>query len=342
VKAFQKAGSLAPGDIGLQTRLAGARMSAGQAETALDDLEHTLQLAPTVPQVGEALFFAALATGDLNKAAEAVGKVRRAQGATPVEQNLEGLLKLAQLDQPSAAEKFKEIIRNNPDFAPAQVNLARVLAMQGRSTEAEQLLSALLQKQPAAEPALTMLASQYVQTGRVATAITLLEQAHGTDRGNTRLTARLGELYVRAGKPADALAMVNKENNVQNSADLLNLKAAAQLALNQKDQAQDTYGQILRLDPLALPTRRARRIISLTTGIAELQWCANRPRTSQVSTIAYLTGGSLLSLAYWDYYFTLLVAVAAVHRHVKVAPGHSDRVHGRPTRTPRPELALTQ
>ena len=37
---------------------------------------------------------------------------------------------------------------------------------------------------------------------------------------------------------------------------MLNLKAAAQIALNQKDQARDTYAQILKLDPTALPARR--------------------------------------------------------------------------------------
>jgi putative PEP-CTERM system TPR-repeat lipoprotein len=266
VRALQKARSLAPDDIGLQTRLAGARMGAGQAETAMDDLEHTLQLAPTVPQVAEALFFAALATGDLKKAAEAVGKVRGAQGDTPVEQNLEGLLKLAQLDAPGAAEKFREIIRNHPDFAPAQVNLSRVLAMQGRSAEAEELLSTLLRQHPGAEPVLSMLASQYVRTDRIAAAMTLLEKAHGADPGNTRLTARLGALYVRAGKPADALAMVNRDKNAQNSTDLLNLKAAAQLALDQKDQAEDTYGQILKLDPPALPARRALESLLVQAG----------------------------------------------------------------------------
>lgn len=84
------------------------------------------------------------------------------------------------------------------------------------------------------------------------------------------------------------------------------------------------------------------RTIRLTKGIAELQWCANLARMSQVSTIAYLSGGSLLSLAYWDYYFTLLVAVAAVHRHVKAALGQSGRVHARTARAPQPEPALTR
>ena len=61
----------------------------------------------------------------------------------------------------------------------------------------------------------------------------------------------------------------------------------------------------------------ARRIIKSASGIAELQWCINFAKMSQISMIAFVSGGSFLSLEYWDYYFTILVAVAAVHGLVK-------------------------
>ncbi len=288
VKAFQKAQSLAPNDVGLQTRLASARMGAGQAETAMGDLEHTLELAPTVPQVGEALFFAALATGDLNNAAEAIDKVRAAQGDTAAVVNLEGLLKLAQLDTEGAAEKFRDVINKSPEFVPAQINLARVAAMQGKSAEAEQLLSSLLDKNPNGEPALTMLVTQYAQTNRMPQAIALVERAHVAQPANTRLTANLGELYIRSGKPADALALVGKEKNAAGSIDLLTLKAAAHMALDQKDQARDTYAQILKADPSALAGRRALESLLLHAGDYEharnliKEGLANSPRNYQL------------------------------------------------------------
>ena len=48
--------------------------------------------------MGEALFFAALATGDTHKAADALDKIRAAQGETAIVGNLDGLFKLAQID----------------------------------------------------------------------------------------------------------------------------------------------------------------------------------------------------------------------------------------------------
>ncbi len=266
VKAFQKAEELAPNDVGLQTRMAGARLGIGKAESAVDDLEHTLKLAPTAPQVGEALFFAALATGDMSKARDAIDKVRAAQGDTPVVENLEGLLKLAQLDDDAAAVIFRDIMQAHPEFLPAQINLAHIAALQGNMTEAERILSAILVKHPAAEPALTMLAAQYMQSDRTPLAIALVEQAHTAQPANKHLTVSLGELYIRSGKPADALAMVNSDAMAAGDVELLNLKAAAQIALDQNDQARETDTRILKIDPSQLAARRQLENLLLQAG----------------------------------------------------------------------------
>jgi hypothetical protein len=44
---------------------------------------------------------------------------------------------------------------------------------------------------------------------------------------------------------------------------------------------------------------------------------------AQVSMVAYMVGGSFLSLSYWDYYFTILIAVTAVYQHVTATLGQS-------------------
>jgi putative inorganic carbon (HCO3(-)) transporter len=65
----------------------------------------------------------------------------------------------------------------------------------------------------------------------------------------------------------------------------------------------------------------ARRVIRRATGVPGLEWCVNLAKMAQVSMIAYLVGGSFLSLSYWDYYFTILVAVSAVYQHVAATLG---------------------
>ena len=211
VKAFQKAETLSPNDVGAADppgeRAHGhgpGRVGDGRSRTHVGTGAHG-----AAGRRGAVLCRAGNRRSD--KAEEAVEKVRAAQGDTPVVQNLEGLLKLAQLDVDGAAAKFRDILKKNPEFVPAQINLARVAAMQGKPTDAEQLLTALLDKNPTAEPALTMLVTQFAQTNRMPQAIALVEKAHKAQPANTRLTASLGDLYIRSGKPAEALAMVNKD-----------------------------------------------------------------------------------------------------------------------------------
>jgi putative PEP-CTERM system TPR-repeat lipoprotein len=257
ITAFQKAETLAPNNVGVQTRLASVRMGMGDVDTAMGDLEHTLQLAPKMPAVGEALFFAALATGDTSKAADALAKIKAAEGPTEVVGNLDGLFKLAEIDFPGAKAIFTGLVQKYPDFTPAKINLARVDIMLGDKTEAEKILTDVLAKQPTAEPALSMLVSGDVQSNRLPDAIGLLERAHTSDPTLTRVTVTLGDLYIRQGSAQKALDLAAAEKGANASAtDILSLKAAAYLALGQKKEARDAYTEILKNDGSVVGARR--------------------------------------------------------------------------------------
>ncbi len=257
IQSFQKAEALAPNDVGVQTRLASVRMGMGDVDAAMGDLEHTLTLAPKIPAIGEALFFAALATGDTAKAGDALDKIRAAQGDTEVVQNLDGLYKLARLDFAGAQTIFTGLVEKHPDFAPAKINLARVDGMLGDKAGAEKILGDILAKQPVAQPALSMLTSAYVQSNRLADAINLLERAHRADPAQVRITISLGDLYIRTNEPQKALdlTLMEKGENAT-SVSILTLQAATYLALGQRKDARATYATILKQDPNSELARR--------------------------------------------------------------------------------------
>jgi putative PEP-CTERM system TPR-repeat lipoprotein len=257
ISAFQQAENLAPNDVGVQTRLASVRMGMGDADAALGDLEQALRLAPGIPAVGEALFFAALATGDTAKATEALDKIRAAQGQTEIVENLEGLDKLARIDFAGARTVFSNLVAAHPDFIPARINLARVDAIMGDAPASEAILKDILAKQPVSQPALSMLSSAYVRSGRLQDATDLLERAHRADPAQTRVTVSLGDLYIRANAPQKALdlTLVEKGDNT-NAVNILTLRAAAYLALGQRKDARSTYADILKQDPSSALARR--------------------------------------------------------------------------------------
>jgi putative inorganic carbon (hco3(-)) transporter len=81
--------------------------------------------------------------------------------------------------------------------------------------------------------------------------------------------------------------------------------------------------------------------IKRAKGVPGLEWCVNLAKMSQVSMIAYLTGGTFLSLSYWDYYFTILIAVAAAYQQVTATIGSTAR-RRLGVNTLAPQLALSR
>jgi len=257
IRAFQQARSLAPNDLDVQATLANMHLGLGQPYAAVVDLERALEAAPKLPQVGQALFFATLATGDLTKAAQALAKIRAAEGNTVNAQYLEAVLKMTQLDLVGARQTLTMISRYNPEYLPARITLAHLLAMQGHDDEADKGLADILARAPTSEPALSLLVGDYSRTNRMADAIALLERARAADPTDMQVVAKLGKQYIAAGKPQmalDLLAQVKDERTL--SVPLRGLRAAAEHALGEDDKARDTLGQLLAANPLELGARQ--------------------------------------------------------------------------------------
>jgi probable O-glycosylation ligase (exosortase A-associated) len=58
------------------------------------------------------------------------------------------------------------------------------------------------------------------------------------------------------------------------------------------------------------------RIARVAKGQPALRWAYDLARMAQVALVAFVVGGSFLSIAYWDFYFTLIVLLGAAWRVV--------------------------
>ena len=289
VAAFQKAQTLAPDDVALQTRLASARMGMGDIEAAIGDLEHTLQAVPKAAAVGEALFFAALSSGDMDRAADVLVKVKAAQGDTEVTSNLQGLLFLAKTDLPRAEDVFVALVKKYPDFPAAKINLARIVAMRGDQPRAEALLAEVLAKTPTVEPALTMAVFYKLQNGRLNEATAFMQKAVAASPSAPTLIANLGELYIRDGKAQKALELAQAQKPpVSGAVEIFSLRAASYLALGRKKEARDTYTELLKQDAKIVGARRQLVALQIEAGDFEVarstltEGIASNPRNYQL------------------------------------------------------------
>jgi probable O-glycosylation ligase (exosortase A-associated) len=84
----------------------------------------------------------------------------------------------------------------------------------------------------------------------------------------------------------------------------------------------------------------AQRIIREGKNVAGLEWAVDLARMGQCSIIAYLTAGTFLSLSYWDFYYTLLVAIGATRAQVLLALGKAGSPTWARAAPARPPLAV--
>lgn len=61
------------------------------------------------------------------------------------------------------------------------------------------------------------------------------------------------------------------------------------------------------------------RVARLARDRPDLRWASDLARMTQASMVAYMSAGSFVSLSYWDCFWTLMVAIGAVHRLVSEA-----------------------
>jgi len=255
--ALQKAVAADPKSPQLKAQLGGVLVDLGQPDAALQQLEEALALDPKQPQYAEALFLAALKTGNPDRAAAELDKIRQYQGDSVTVQNLDGLLKMARLDTAGAEAEFQSIVKADPNYLPAQINLARALASQGDTAGYEKILSDILAKDPTKQPVLGMLVDSLIRSNRQADALTLLEKAHAADPKDVRITLALGDAYIRSGSPQKALDLIAPSTPGGTVPTVfLGLQASAQLALKQTDQARATLNQIVTQQPRNLTARR--------------------------------------------------------------------------------------
>ncbi len=281
--ALQKAVDADPNQPALKAQLGGVLVEMGQPDAAVKLLDSAFAQDPKQARFAEALFLAALKTGNLELTSGELDKICKAEGDLPMVQNLDGLLKMARLDMPGAKAEFESILKSNPDYLPAQVNLARVLASEGDNASYQKVLSTILAKDPTSEPALGMLVATLTRDNRRDDAVGLLEKAHAADPKNVPLILSLGDAYIRLGDAQKALDLIAPSSAGGTiPIQYLGLEASAQLALKQTNQARATLTQILDQQPRNIVAVRG--LVTLLVDAKDYEGARNVLKTAMAAS----------------------------------------------------------
>ena len=240
------------------TRMATQQLEEGDASAAEKDLERSLETQATRADTGAAQVLTALAAGEIDQAQAALDQLARQPRARPeVVGNLTGLVRMANLDFDGAKKAWTETIDAVPSAVPPRVNLARVLALEGQTDEAARELSQILEAEPGNRPALRALVDLEVARGNVDRAIEAVRAAAKVTPDTLALLVTESALLARKGDFTAAYAALDQVPTQQALAPvLLTARALMQVAQNEKQQAADSFRQILLNNPSDLTTRR--------------------------------------------------------------------------------------
>ncbi len=266
---FEKAAALAPDNaqIAAHVGLSQVRRDGAASAGALDRL---VQLSPTQPSAGEALVVAALGTGDLVTAGTRLDQLRAQAGETEAVGILTGTLLLARIDLDGARTAFAATVARFPNSVNATLDLARVLSLQGRNSESEGLLTAMLAKNPANARALTAYVDLLTRRSLFPPAILAIEAARKAAPANRGFTAMLADVFVRLGDPRRAIALLQSVSRSEPLAPaLMRVMARAQAAAGVPAEADTTYRELVRAAPDDLAARRAQVDALIATGQIE-------------------------------------------------------------------------
>ena len=247
--AFDQAVQGAPGDAGLLGDLGLAQMQAGSPGEAAATLSRALAITPNLPTANEALVAAFLELNQPDEAEKALDTLRKTAGTSETVAILGAMVKVRRLDLDGAEAALADVVRTYPASWNARLNLARVLAAQGRQAAALTTLREVLAKDPGNLAVLNTYLQILALNRDLAPAIAALEAARQVRPDNPALAASLGDALVAAGTPDKASAMLRAaRGKAPTSIPLLSALARAEGAAKDGD-ADLTWREVARLAP---------------------------------------------------------------------------------------------
>ena len=263
----KKARQLAPADPRVGGILGKVAYQSGNFSWSYSLLQEAARQRQNDPSVLYDFAWAAYSLGKVNEARDAMQKVVTAGAESSQAADAKKFLALTVLDEnpkelPAAEGEVQKELKSNPEYVPALMAQAMLLAQRGEAKAATETYSNILRRLPDFAPAQKRLASLYAQDpSNVAAAYDLAMKARKTLPDDPDLSQLLGRLsYEKKEYPRAIQLFQESARKRQLDADSLFYLGMSQLQAKQKSEAQGALYQALVAglqEPLAGEAKRA-------------------------------------------------------------------------------------
>lgn len=252
---FEKAAALQPGNAGIRTQLARARLGQGDPR-ALDDLRAASAMDTAWQGADSTLILDQVRNRQFDAALQSIAALEKKAPNSPQPWNFRGLVYLSQQDYPRARENFEKAVKLDPTYLPATANLAELDLYDNKPAAAKARFEAVLKADESNLDAMLGLAGLARRTGNLAEQLAWLERAHKSAPQAAQPPVLLSNFYLNQGNSAKALVYARQANDAHpNDTATLGVLGDIQLAMGEAGSALSTFRKLAELSPRSTAVR---------------------------------------------------------------------------------------
>jgi putative PEP-CTERM system TPR-repeat lipoprotein len=250
--AFARAAAAEPEDAGARARLGMTRISLGETEEGIEDLEAASKMAPG-SEADVALAIAYFRTKEFDKTLEAAKRVQERHPTKAIGFNLAGVAYRGKEDLEESKKAFRRALEVEPGNRDALDNLARVAITEKKFDEARGFYQEIQKRNPGDPRWYLAIAQLDLRSGRGPDAVSGLQALVSSQpdfvRGHTALArAQLAVGDVKAASET----MRGAAQRWPDNDDVLATQGQVYLKMQQPQQAIATYQKLVARQPQAI------------------------------------------------------------------------------------------
>nr|MBL8411712.1 PEP-CTERM system TPR-repeat protein PrsT [Dechloromonas sp.] len=252
------------GNAKAQASLGYSMLGQGDSVAARKNLAAAFDKTPNDLALAITLANTLMQQGEKRKALDVAQRCNKALPGNPGALNLLGAIKGANGDLPGARTAYAEALKRDPNFSPAQLNLARVEVVEGYFDAARKVYSNLLAKDKKNTQVMYEASLLEQRAGKPADALRWLEKAVAENPNDLRIGLALIQAKAATGdksgalEAAKALSLRNKDNIAASAAlaqsqiDIGDNKSARQTLINMQRVAGFDTDSLIRIGYLSI------------------------------------------------------------------------------------------
>ncbi len=248
---FARASAIDKSDVSSKVRLAQVRYATGDTARALNDLESIAATDSKEYQADLALITAHLRQRQFDRALADVAALEKKQPTNPLTYNIKGVVYTTKRDFANARASFEKALQIQPNYFAAARNLGLLDVQQNKADDARKRYEEILAKDPKNEQVLLALAELLALTGRPPDEVkAAIDRAIAAAPAAVAPRMALISHYSKVRDTKGALAAAQSAQVAfPEDVQVIGALGVTQLAAAEKNQALDTFGRLVKLQP---------------------------------------------------------------------------------------------